>query len=163
MKFNQRAISALLTLAAVPLAFAEGPVLRGARGSPAERAGSNTLSLPRLKDDAAAPVAKAKFDDHSPAALAGAAGGRRQSQRDVDYVAIDGGSTWSGPLRGSPHDVVFISFCANASLGTELDCAGALLRVEAADDPGKANLVVVGSEGSSRAARPRVIRCPLDT
>jgi len=142
--------------------FAAATAAYAAQPAPAPIAGkTNALGLPRLKPTAPAPLAKVKFDEDSFDALA-AGGGRKLAQRGVEYLALDGGASWSRALRGSPRNMVFVSFSANASVGTEFEFAGAVLRVGAAEKAGSADLVVVGSDASG-ATKPRSFRCRIDT
>jgi hypothetical protein len=104
-----------------------------------------TLGLPRLQIGAGVGNLKPeKFDRDALNAPPGSVGVRKQTQRGVDYLAIDAAGAWSRPLRGSVRDVVFVSFCANASIGTEFEVGGAMLRVDRHKDPAKAQLMVAG-------------------
>jgi len=127
-----------------------------------------TLGLPRLKTasdaDRAVSLAPAKFEIDPLTVPAGATGVRQQAQRHVDFLAIDGRGTWSRALRGSLGDVVFVSFCLNAAIGTQIEIAGALLRVDAHKEAGKAELMIAGrSKSGALQWKPAGLRCSLES
>jgi hypothetical protein len=98
------------------------------------------LGLPRLSDRHSAPLNAKKVVVDPLQVPAGATGTRKQSQQGVEYLEFDPAKSWSHVLRGNPKEVVFVSFCANASLGTEFEIGGALLRVTASKEAGKAQV-----------------------
>lgn len=66
---------------------------------------------------------------------------RTASSQRHDYLVIDGGTSWSRPVRGGPKDTAFVSFLVTGSTHTIVEAAGARLRVHAAaGKPGYAQL-----------------------
>lgn len=125
------------------------------------------LGLKRLQaspDGKPAAVAAAKYDVEALTLPPGAAGLRSQTQHGVSYLVLDGGREWSRPLRGSPQEIVFVSFVLNAGISTAIDIAGAQLRIEASATAGFADVVVgnAASTGASDGRRPGY-RVRLDT
>ncbi|MGH7945902.1 MAG: hypothetical protein ACREH8_16980 [Opitutaceae bacterium] len=123
---------------------------------------ANPLGLPRLNTADPARLAKGKYDEDALNVPAGAAGARREAQRGIEYLGMDGGAAWSRPLRGSARDVVFVSFCVNVSVGTELNIAGAVLRVGAAQQAGKAE-VAIATSSARGAPRARGFQSSLES
>jgi hypothetical protein len=122
------------------------------------------LSLPRLSEKHAAPLNPRKIVVDPLQVPAGATGTRKQSQSGVEYLEFDPAKSWSHVLRGNPKDIVFVSFCANASLGTEIEVGGARLRVVASKEKGKAQVQVRGRSASGKMQWRSVgVRAPIDT
>ncbi|MBI5693184.1 MAG: hypothetical protein HZC55_24165 [Verrucomicrobia bacterium] len=90
------------------------------------------LGLLRLKSNAKpnepAPLAAGKFGVDELSAT-GVVGASKAKKNNVDLLALDAGKEWSRPLRGTPHDVSFVSFQVYASQTTIIDIAGARLGV----------------------------------
>ncbi len=101
------------------------------------------FELPRLKargnphDALALAGAKATVDELAPGANPHA---RSASSGNLSWLAVDGGKSWSRPLRGGPKDTTFVSFFAYGSEGTIFDVAGARIRIRAGNTPGYAQL-----------------------
>jgi len=136
-------IHALHIIAAAVFALPASPVALAA-AAPVPTS-SPTFELPRLKphgdpkDPKAMPKAKATVDELSPQGKPGVQRGKKEK---TDYLAIDGGKSWSSPLRGAADDTGFVSFFAYASVGTVIDVAGAKLLIRPGDKPEYAQLHV---------------------
>lgn len=102
------------------------------------------LGLPRLmserRPNQAAPLASETFavDELSASGVAGAIKGTRSN---ADYLALDAGSEWSRPLRGTAADVTFVSFQVYASQTTIIDITGIRLGLTAGPVPDSLQLM----------------------
>lgn len=123
------------------------------------------LGLLRLKGAAkpneAVPLATNKFsiDDLSPSGAAGAAKGRKNN---ADYLALDAGREWSRPLRGSLHDVTFVSFQLQASQTTIINIAGARLGLTAGPFAGSLQLMYDDSVTGALQWKPLGYHVPTE-
>jgi hypothetical protein len=130
---------------------------------PPEARNVRTLGLPRLDKNAAVPVPPGKFDVDALIVPADALGARKQSQRGIDFMAIDGSGSWSRALRGSPRDVVFVSFCLNASEGSEIEIGGAMIRIEPVKKTEKMEVLAATLNGAGGITWKSVgFRCAID-
>lgn len=126
MKINlsssSRRLSSVLALTSL---LAAPSVVHGAQASPA-------FELPRIKsnrqrgDVPRLALSKYDVDDLQPQ---GTAGARRATNAGQDHLALDAGKDLTRTLRGSPNDVVYVSFLLTGSDGTTLEVAGAKITV----------------------------------
>ncbi len=105
---------------------------------------SAPLGLLRLDDNpkpgrpAALAAGKFAVDDLAANAAPGAAKGKKD---DVDVLTVDAGKEWSRPLRGSGHDVTFVSFHLYGSQTTIVEVGGARLGLTAGPIAGSLQLM----------------------
>lgn len=78
-----------------------------------------------------AAIVATKFTVHDIAANQGGSDVINRKHGGVDVLAFDSGREWSRPVRGSPRDMVFVSFQIYASAATIVDVGGARLGVTA--------------------------------
>ena len=83
--------------------------------------------------------AKATIDDLSPQ---GKSNVHAATNGRVNYLTIDGGTSWSRALRGGPKDTTFASFFVYGSDGTVIDIAGARVQIRTSTKAGYAQLQV---------------------
>lgn len=103
------------------------------------------LNLPRLKSGRASPndpsrlsAARVTVDPLSDQPALGAWGVIKDNVRALRLAPA---RVWSRPLRGGPRETTFVSFLANASVGTTIDLDGARLILQSGPKPGQAQLV----------------------
>lgn len=75
-----------------------------------------------------------------PLAADAAAGVRAETRGSVAHLAVDGGRTWSRPLRGASHGVQFVSFQVWAAENTVIRIGGVTLGVTAGPSGGTVQL-----------------------
>ena len=103
------------------------------------------FDLPRLKAkgraDApfAVPKGRATVHELSPN---GKANARAAVSHGVNYIDIDGGTTWASEVRGAEKDITFVSFFVYASEGTTIDIAGAKIVVRPSSEPDKVQMQI---------------------
>jgi hypothetical protein len=139
-------LAAAVSLAAAVGAPAQSPksgVVANGQESAAKAAAA--LNLPRLKAQGGRNQAPALLPsqvaiDELPTLDKSSV--REVTDRNVRHLVLDAGTSWSRPLRGGPKDTVFVSFLAYGSEGTVIEVAGARLRLQAASQPGFAQLAV---------------------
>jgi hypothetical protein len=124
------------------------------RSGPNERAGKTPappLGLWRL---ASAPIegrptllAPSTYDIDDLSAVGGQ--GNKRQKDTVDFIDIAAGKEWSRSLRGSPNDVVFVSFQIYASQTTIVEVGGARLGLAPGPMAGSLQLMFDDSAGST--------------
>ncbi|MGH7957175.1 MAG: hypothetical protein ACREH8_09195, partial [Opitutaceae bacterium] len=123
--FLKISVSAFVLLAAAASVSGAEPAATAARTAA-------PLGLLRLKDapkaGEAAKLAASKFaiDDLS---LGASAGASKSKKDEIDVLALEPGTEWSRPLRGSPKDVSFVSFQLHTSSSTIVDLGGVRLGI----------------------------------
>jgi hypothetical protein len=112
------------------------------------------LGLPRLKTvgNSAEPRMAANKFTTDRLLPQGAAGAKSAVKADLKFLTLDAGKEWSRPLRGSPHDVTFVSFLAYGSEGTAFDVGGARLLIRPGKTPGSAQVTAVNPSAPSASA-----------
>lgn len=131
MKSSRKVFIALLT-APVLLYCVARAATPPAAGGASPRA-SASFELPRLKahgssrDPQAVPRGKSTVHELK-------ANGRAQAQASdgVDYLSLDGNTTWASAIRGAEKDITFVSFFAYVSEGSSIDIAGAKIVIRPA-------------------------------
>lgn len=143
----------LRSFAALAIAWI-GTAAFGQTPSAPKAPGVTFLGLPRLKTSTSDPakgngkrgpgrLAPAKYTSDRLQPRTGSAA--KNIVRDgLQVLAVDGGKTWSRPLRGSGREVTFVSFLAFGSENTVVDVGGARLKVVPADKSGFARLTAEG-------------------
>ena len=119
-------------------------------GNNANSATRAALNLPRIKvsgksDDNSVARGRATVHELAPN---GRTTARRGNDQKIDYLAIEGGTAWSSPIRGATRDTTFVSFFLLAAAGTSIDVAGAKLLVRAGTAPDTVQLQL-GRPGKS--------------
>ncbi|WP_414660797.1 hypothetical protein [Horticoccus sp. 23ND18S-11] len=87
-------------------------------------------------------------------AARGAAGVTKVRRDDLDVLTLAAGREWSRPLRGSPHEITFVSFQLQASASTIVDVGGARLGVIISPITGRVQLMFDESSGTARQWKP---------
>jgi hypothetical protein len=118
------------------------------------------LGLSRL----ASTIQRSKFDVEPLDPSVGDAGVRRRSRRGVAFLDLDNGREWKRSLRDSSGGILFVSFLANASIGSSFDVGGALLRITASEEPNFAEIETGDANGTNKTGWKQLgYRVPLQS
>ncbi|MGH7944576.1 MAG: hypothetical protein ACREH8_17450 [Opitutaceae bacterium] len=160
---HQKYITLLLTLAGAVALHAQPSNNRGkgdpgansnSGGAPATAGPAQGSTAPRTSAAFDLPRLKSRGSPHAPDAVPkgratvhelsanGKANARSAASQGVNYVAIDGNTSWSSEVRGAEKDITFVSFFVYASEGTTIDIAGAKIVVRPASEAGKVQMQI---------------------
>jgi hypothetical protein len=142
---KQHYLAVLVLLATAAVLHAQTSAT-GSVNSANRSSASAAFDLPRLKSRGSphAPnaVPKGRSTVHELSAP-GRNNARSAASNGVNYVSIDGSSSWSASeLRGAEKDISFVSFFVYASVGTTIDIAGAKIVVRASTEPDKVQMQI---------------------
>jgi hypothetical protein len=94
------------------------------------------------------PLTPAEFEADPLNASGGAPGLGKDKQGNVTFLRLNGGTEWSRPLRGNPHDTTFVALNLHASVTTVVQIGGAWLSVLPSErNPARVALVTGASDG----------------